>query len=100
MGIGLLAYLILMLLSLILNQENFVNLGRSVDRNEDLQKEKRLKRWISLWLMGGAFLAVLAVVWYSVREWAESLFIHILTVSGIFFLLAVPLRRICSPGDT
>lgn len=88
MGIGLLAYLILMLLSLILNQENFINLGRSVDRNEDLQKEKRLKRWISLWLMGGAFLAVLAVVWYSVREWAESLFIHILTVSGILFLLA------------
>lgn len=87
-GIGLLAYLILMILALMLNQENFINLGRSVDRNEDLQKENRLKRWSSFWLIGGAFLAVLAVAWYSVREWAESLFIHILTVPGIFFLLA------------
>lgn len=87
-GIGFLAYLILMLLSLALNQENFINLGRSVDRNEDLQKENRLKRWSSLWLIGGAFLVVLAVAWYSVREWAESLFIHILTVPGIFCLLA------------
>lgn len=88
LGMGLLAYLILMLLSLALNQENFIDLGRSVDRNEDLQKENRLRSWISLWIIGGSFLIVLAVGWYSVREWAESRFIHVLTVFGIFFLLS------------
>lgn len=87
-GMGILAYLILMALSLALNQENFIDLGRSVDRNEDLQKENRLRRWISLWIIGGSFLIVLAVAWYSVREWAESRFIHVLTVLGIFFLLS------------
>lgn len=88
LGMGLLAYLILMVLSLALNQENFIDLGRSVDRNEDLQKENRLRSWISLWIIGGSFLIVLAVGWYSVREWAESRFIHVLTVFGIFFLLS------------
>lgn len=88
LGMGLLAYLILMLLSLALNQENFIDLGRSVNRNEDLQKENRLRSWISLWIIGGSFLIVLAVGWYSVREWAESRFIHVLTVFGIFFLLS------------
>lgn len=88
LGMGLLAYLILMLLSLALNQENFIDLGRSVDRNEDLQKENRLRSWISLWIIGGSFLIVLAVGWYSVREWAESRFIHVLTVFGIFLLLS------------
>lgn len=88
LGMGLLAYLILMALSLVLNQENFIDLGRSVDRNEDLQKENRLRRWIGLWIIGGSFLIMLAVGWYSVREWAESRFIHVLTVLGIFFLLS------------
>mgnify|MGYP000069656074 FL=1 len=59
-----------------------------MDRNEDVQKEERLRKGISLWIAGGLFLAALAVGWYSVREWAESRFIHILTVLAMFLLLA------------
>lgn len=86
-GLGLLVYLVLMILSLVLNQEHFLDLGRSVDRNEDLQKEKRLQRWIGLWILGGLFLAMLAVRWYAFREWAESRFIHVLTVGALFLLI-------------
>lgn len=86
--IGLISFLILMGLSLAFNQENFIDLGQSVDRNEDVQKEERLRKGISLWIAGGVFLAALAVGWYSVREWAESRFIHILTVVAMFLLLS------------
>lgn len=84
---GGLAYLILMIFSLALNQENFIALAQSVDRNEDIQRENRLKKGIWAWLSGGAFLAVLAIAWYEIREWAESLYIHILTVLAVFLLL-------------
>ena len=88
LGLGMLAYLILMLLALALNQENFLQLGKSVDRNEDLQRENRLKKGIGLWLTVGIVLWGLAVAWDSRREWAETLYIHILTVVGAFLLLA------------
>ena len=88
LGLGMLSYLILMLLALALNQENFLQLGKSVDRNEDLQRENRLKKGIGLWLTVGIVLWGLAVAWDSRREWAETLYIHILTVVGAFLLLA------------
>src|SRR5699024_12308993 len=85
--IGLISFLILMGLSLAFNQENFIDLGQSVDRNEDVQKEERSRKGISLWIAGGLFLAALAVGWYSVRDWAESRYIHSLTVLAMFLLL-------------
>lgn len=86
--IGLVAYLILMLLALALNQENFLMLGQSVDRNEDTQRENCLERGIILWIIGGICFFLAAVAWYSRREWAEAIYIHIFTVLAVLLLLS------------
>lgn len=88
MGVGILVNLLLMFLALALNQENFLQLGKSVDRNEDIQRENRLKKGIRLWIMIGVILLGLAVAWNSRREWTETLYIHILTVLATFLFIA------------
>lgn len=85
--IGFGAYILLMFLALMLNQENFLSLGTSVDRNEDIQREKRAKKGLIPLFILGIVLLVLAVAWFSLREWAESLYIHILSSLGILVLL-------------
>lgn len=87
-GTGIFAYLLLMLLALAFNQENFLMLGRSVDRNEDLQRENRFQKGLLFCLVLGILFLMAAIGWYSRREWAETFYIHILTVLALFLLLS------------
>lgn len=85
--ISVMAYVGLMILALMLNQEKFISLGTSVNRNEDVQKERRAKKKLIPLLILGILFGGLAIAWYSLREWAESIYIHILSVIGILLIL-------------
>ncbi|WP_287448289.1 ABC transporter permease [Sellimonas sp.] len=87
-GIGVLAYVILMILGLAFNQDNFLSLGRSTDRNEEIRKEKRLRERLGRWMAGGLFLYLVSMVWFGVRGWTETMGIYLLPILGTFFLLA------------
>lgn len=92
LGLGMLGYVIIVLLSLGFNQTNVLNLARSMDMNEEVEKERYRKKQASLIFVTGVVLLALAVRWYYSRSWAESMYIHILSVLGIFLLLLGGIR--------
>ena len=84
---GFLVYLVLMLLALGFNQENFIALGNSTNLTEEKAKERRPKRNLFLRIMIGIFLYVLGMAWFSIRGWAEMKVVYCLPVLGILCLL-------------
>lgn len=81
-------YILILLIALGLNQEGILSLGENTERNAEKKEEKRPGReWIFLFGLGMVFF-LLGVWWYSMREWAESIYIHALSVLGIFFTMA------------
>lgn len=81
-------YYLTLLIALGLNQENILSLGENTDRNTEKREEKR-PGWGGLGLMSaGIFVFIAGILWYSMREWAESMYIHILTVSGMFGMMS------------
>lgn len=86
-GLGLLAYLIVMLLALGFNQDNVTKLTRSMDMNTEVQKEKRQRKFSLLFIILGGAALILGVIWFSVRSWAESTYIHMFSTAGIILLL-------------
>jgi len=92
LGMGMLGYVIIVLLSLGFNQTNLLNLSRSMDMNEEVEKERYNKKQAPLIIVIGIILLALAVRWYYSRSWAESMYIHILSVLGILSLLLGGIR--------
>ena len=86
-GMGILGYLVIVLLSLGFNQENVLNLARSMNMNAEVQKEKRGKKHALLLAVFGTLLWLISIRIYWSRSWAETMFIHILTVLGLYLLL-------------
>lgn len=86
--IGFAAYVMLMILALGFNQENFISLGNSTELNEERKKERKPERRLALWIVSGIGLYVLAIKWITIRGWTEMKFIYCLPALGIFFLLS------------
>lgn len=84
---GFIVYLVLMLLALGFNQENFIALGNSTNLTEEKVKERRPKRKLFLRIVIGIFLYVLGMAWFSIRGWAEMKVVYCLPVLGILCLL-------------
>ncbi len=80
-------YIIVVIIGVGLNQENIINLARSREVNNEVEREKRSKRYGHLILSLGLFFIALAIKWYSFRSWAESMYIHIFSVLGIGSIL-------------
>lgn len=91
-GMGSLGYLIIVLLSLGFNQENVLNLARSMDMTAEVQKEKRGKKHAPLLAAAGALLCLVSIRLYWSRSWAETMFLHIFTVLGLYLLLLGGIR--------
>lgn len=87
-GLGIAGYLTALILALGLNQENILSLARSTDMNAEVQREKRSRKYAPLLIGIGIAFAAMGILWYSLRSWAESMYIHIFSVLGILFLLA------------
>ena len=87
-GLGIAGYLTALILALGLNQENILNLARSMNMNAEAQREKRSRKYASLLIGIGIVFAAIGILWYSSRSWAESMYIHIFSVIGILFFLA------------
>lgn len=86
-GLGILGYLLIILLALGFNQENILNLSRSMNMNAEIQREKRIKKYSLLYIGFGIILSAAGIRWYFSRSWAESMYIHIFSVLGILLLL-------------
>lgn len=83
-----LLYVLILLIALGLNQENILSLGENTDRNAEKREEKRPGFGCIAWIVAGGALFLAGTFWYSMREWAESMYIHLLSISGLFQLLA------------
>ncbi len=86
-AISFLVYVIVLLLALGLNQENILNLAKSDEMNKEVQKEKRKKKFALLLIAIGVVLFMIAMCWLRSRNWAETLYIHILSSIGILLIL-------------
>lgn len=84
---GLLGYLLVIFLSLAFNQENILNLARSMDRNTEVQKEKRSGRYAGRLICIGVLILVCGIRLLFARSWTESLYIPMFTIIGILLLL-------------
>lgn len=84
---GFLVYLVLMLLALGFNQENFIALGNSTNLTEEKIKERRPERNLVFGVILGIFFYVLGMKWFSIRGWAEMKVVYVLPVLGILGLL-------------
>lgn len=82
-----LGYFLAVLLALGLNQENILSLARSKNMNIEVQKEEYNQRHSLILLICGVILCCISIRWYFSRSWAESIYIHILSVLGILMLL-------------
>lgn len=85
---GVLIYVLILLIALGLNQENILSLGENTDRNAEMREEKRPGFGCIAWSVAGSAFFLTGTFWYSMREWAESMYIHLLSISGLFLLLA------------
>lgn len=85
---GVLIYVLILLIALGLNQENILSLGENTDRNAEMREEKRPGFGCIAWIVAGSAFFLTGTFWYSMREWAESMYIHLLSISGLFLLLA------------
>lgn len=85
---GVLIYVLILLIALGLNQENILSLGENTDRNAEMREEKRPGFGCIVWIVAGSAFFLTGTFWYSMREWAESMYIHLLSISGLFLLLA------------
>lgn len=83
-----LGYLLAVLLALGLNQENILSLARSMNMNIEVQKENRNHKHAFLLMGIGIMLCIQAIRWCFIRGWAESIYIHIVSVLGILLLLS------------
>ena len=86
-GIGLLLYLIEMLLALAFNQESFLAVGESTDMTDDVRADHFPQKKLPVYILLGVCFYGLGCGWFSIREWAEMDFIHILTVAGCLLLI-------------
>ncbi|MGF0018855.1 FtsX-like permease family protein [Sporofaciens sp. SGI.106] len=86
-GIGLLLYLIEMLLALAFNQDSFLAVGESTDMTDDVRADYFPQKKLPVYIFLGVCFYGLGCIWFSIREWAEMDFIHILTVSGCVLLI-------------
>lgn len=85
-GLGI--YLLYMVLSLGLNQESIVSLGKSTDIDEEKKKGREFRKGTVFWIVLGGCLYILGILWFAIREWAETMMIYILPVAGMFLLLS------------
>lgn len=86
-AVSFLVYLAVVLLALGFNQENVLNMAKSDEIHQEVQREKRRRKSAFIFILAGAFLCIAAVGWYHSRNWAESLYIHILSSVGILLVL-------------
>lgn len=86
-GLGILGYLVIVLLSLGFNQENVLNLARSMNMNTQVEKEKRGKKYNLILVILGLLLLAVSIRIYFSRSWAETMYIHIFTVLGVYLLI-------------
>lgn len=86
-GLGLLGYLVIVVLSLGFNQENVLNLARSMNMNAEVQKEKRLNKYSLLLVIIGLIFCAISIRIYFSRSWAETMYIHMFTVLGLYLLI-------------
>ena len=88
LALAVLIYIFILVAALGLNQEQILSLGENTDRNAEKREEKRPGWGCVVWIAAGGALFLAGVVWYSMREWAESMYIHLLSIAGLFFFLA------------
>lgn len=84
---GILVYLCTVLLGLGLNQTNLLSMAGSLDINEDLKQQKRSRKYALPCIGTGILLGSIGIRWYLSRSWAESIYIHVLSVLAILALL-------------
>lgn len=86
-AIGFIVYLVLIILALGFNQENFIALGNSTNLTEEKTKDHRPRKRLYFLIATGGFLYVLGMLWFSIRGWAEMKVVYSLPILGIFCLL-------------
>ncbi|MGL6200709.1 MAG: hypothetical protein ACRC3H_17405 [Lachnospiraceae bacterium] len=86
-GFVILVYLGTVLLGLGFNQTNLLSMAGSLDINEDLKQQNRSRRYALPCIGAGILLGAIGIRWYLSRSWAESMYIHILSVMAILALL-------------
>lgn len=95
---GVLIYVLILLIALGLNQENIFSLGENTDRNAEMREEKRPGFGCIAWIVAGSAFFLTGTFWYSMREWAESMYIHLLSISGLFLLLGGGMALVIRAG--
>lgn len=95
---GVLIYVLILLIALGLNQENILSLGENTDRNAEMREEKRPGFGCIAWIVAGSAFFLTGTFWYSMREWAESMYIHLLSISGLFLFLAGGMALVIRAG--
>lgn len=86
-GIALLVYLLVVLIALFLDQDYVRGLIRTTDMNSEVQREKRIRRYIPLFILSGILFCFLEWKLYTIRGWAESMYIQFFGVVGILLLI-------------
>lgn len=87
LGTVLLVYLFVVLFSLVLNQDYVRAMTRTADMNSEVQREHPVRRYIPIFIISGTLFCLLEWKLYTIRGWAESMYIQVFGVAGILLLL-------------